>query len=217
MLPVGHGNAIPGAISVLAALGLCLLCFFEHRNSVRPSDGIIIYVGLLVVKDFIDLTRPSHYYETMHLIPLIARLLILSSLLVAESMSKIDILDAPYQSLVSEELSGAFGRVLFWWINPVLKEGHRGILFHEDLPRIDQAFSSGFLRERIIHAWKCRCKDDSAPLRGTGSVTDVLSSKSSHPVHSASCSDEMFPVGISIPSSTAPLPNNLPLRPAHAY
>lgn len=57
MLPVGRGNAIPRAISVLAALELCLLCFFEHRNSVRPSDGIIIYVGILVVKDFIDLTR----------------------------------------------------------------------------------------------------------------------------------------------------------------
>lgn len=153
----------------------------------------------------------------MHLIPLIARLLILSSFLVIESMSKIDILDAPYQSLVSEELSGAFARVLFWWINPVPKEDYQGILFHEDLPRIDQAFSSGFLRKRIIRAWKCRCKDGSASLRVTGSATDVLSSKASHPIHSASCPDEMFPVGISIPSSTASLPNNLPLRPAHAY
>lgn len=144
--------------STLGAFALSILSFFEHRKTVRPSSPVIIYVTLSAINHFVVLTMPSGNLGTASRILMIIRLSLELSLLVTESQSKIAILEPPYRLFAPEELTGLLGRALFWWINPILKEGYYGFLKQDDLPKVDRALSSSLLRKRSIRAWNQRCK-----------------------------------------------------------
>ncbi|EEA22450.1 ATP-binding cassette transporter, putative [Talaromyces marneffei ATCC 18224] len=59
-------------------------------------------------------------------------------------------------SSASEEASGVLGRIFFWWIHPVLKEGYKAVLNPENLPEIDSQLLSEGLRARAVRAWATR-------------------------------------------------------------
>jgi hypothetical protein len=101
---------------------------------------------------------PSNNLEIVSLTLITITLVLELSLLVTESQSKVAILKPPYKSLTSEELTGVLGRLLFWWINPILNVGYHGFLIQDDLPKVDRELSSRLLRKRLIRAWNQRCK-----------------------------------------------------------
>lgn len=155
---VSLDGKISSFASALGAFGLLILSFFEHRKTVRPSSTVTIYVALSGIKHLIILTLPSSKLEIMLLILITTRLILEMSLLVTESQSKVAMLKPSYKSLTPEELTGVLGRLLFWWINPILKEGYHSFLTQDDLPTVDQKLSSRLLRKRLILAWNQRCK-----------------------------------------------------------
>lgn len=149
---------IPLFASTVATFELSILSFLEHRRTVRPSSTVSLYVGLYLINDFIVLTLPSGDLGTAGLILVSIRLALELSLLVVEFPNKLSILQPHYKHVAPEEATGALGRALFWWINPIIKEGYCKILTQDDLPKADQALSSAILRERVIRAWTQRCK-----------------------------------------------------------
>ncbi|KAI2671649.1 hypothetical protein CBS147355_8641 [Penicillium roqueforti] len=142
--------------STFATFELFILSFFEHRRTVRPSSPVTLYVALCSVKDLIALTIPSGDLRTAGLMLLSIRLVLEFSLLVVELRNKLAILKPRYKHLAPEELTGIVGRALFWWINPILKEGYHELLTQDDLPKVDRALSSRILRKRLVRAWTQR-------------------------------------------------------------
>ncbi|OOQ83629.1 putative multidrug resistance protein [Penicillium brasilianum] len=110
----------------------------------------------------IILTLPSSNLEIVSLILITIILMLEMSLLVTESQSKVEILKPPYKSLTPEELTGVLGRLLFWWINPILKEGYHSFLTLDDLPKVDPKLSSRLLRKRLILAWNQRSQPETS-------------------------------------------------------
>ncbi|KAF3400200.1 Multidrug resistance-associated protein 1 [Penicillium rolfsii] len=145
-------------MSTLGSMALFILSFFEHRRTVRPSSAVAIYVALSAVNDFVILTMPTSDLELLSLVLVSIRLVLEISLLVAESQNKVSILKPVYKHLPPEELTGVFGRALFWWIHSILKDGYRGFLMQDDLTRVDRALSSKIVRKRLIRAWNQRRK-----------------------------------------------------------
>lgn len=144
--------------STFAAFELSILSFLEHRRTVRPSSTVTLYVGLSSIKDFIALTLPSGNLATTELILVSIRLVLELSLLIVDFQNRLAILKPRSKHLAPEEVTGVLGRALFWWINPIIKEGYYDILTQDDLPNVDRALSSRGLRKRLIRAWTQRCK-----------------------------------------------------------
>ncbi|PLB52013.1 P-loop containing nucleoside triphosphate hydrolase protein [Aspergillus steynii IBT 23096] len=159
-VPNSLRDQIPAIASILASSELFVLLRLGHRKTVRPSTSVILYVGLSLIKDLIALTLPSHNLTPIEHSLLLIQVVLEAGLLVAESRSKVQNLHPRYQSLTAEERTGVLGRVFFWWINPVLREGYRDVLVPESLPGVDRALSSKVLRERVIHAWAERSKPE---------------------------------------------------------
>ncbi|KAI9042041.1 P-loop containing nucleoside triphosphate hydrolase protein [Aspergillus affinis] len=156
----GYRDQLPAIALILAAFDLCILLWFGHRRTVRPSTLVILYLGLSLTKDFIAWTLLSGDLEPLERSFLAARAALELCLLMMESQSKTRILKPGYRSLTPEKRTGILGRVFFWWINPVLKQGYRDVLTPNALPGIDQAISSTVLRKRIIGAWRERSKPE---------------------------------------------------------
>lgn len=61
-------------------------------------------------------------------------------------------------SSTAEEAAGLLGQAFLYWILPVLREGYSAALKLEDLPRLDDQFSSGTLRQKAAENWHATCK-----------------------------------------------------------
>ncbi|KAK1138802.1 hypothetical protein N8T08_001763 [Aspergillus melleus] len=155
-----YRDRIPALTAFLAAIELCIILSFGHRRTVRPSTPVILYLSSSLIKDLVALTLPSGNREPSGLSLLVARAALELSLLVTESQSKSRVLKPQYSYLTPEERTGILGRVFFWWINPVLKQGYRDVLTPNELPVIDEALSAKILRKRMIRAWGRRSKPE---------------------------------------------------------
>lgn len=156
LAPEGSSTAYlaNACLSLAAACVLCPLSFLEHTNSVRPSSLILLYLASSVIGHAIQLSlfgyqQPNPGNLGLELTQICVELV----LLVSESKGKGTILKSQYEALSSEELSSIFGRTFFWWINPILQEGHGKILDHADLPNVDSKLSSESLRRKILLSW----------------------------------------------------------------
>lgn len=89
-------------------------------------------------------------------IPATAKVGVKLVLLVLESREKEKILRGHDVQWPPEELAGVLSKSFFWWINPVLAQGSRGILSGDSLPPIDRKLSSRTLRLKALRAWDQR-------------------------------------------------------------
>ncbi|PTB62192.1 P-loop containing nucleoside triphosphate hydrolase protein [Trichoderma citrinoviride] len=149
--------------SLIACLGLCPLVFLEHTRSIRPSDLSVLYLGVTLACDSVDLW--TTVYEDgvtsdalWDLLPAIVSICIKLVLVVVESQRKDEILRESSAKFSPEELSGVLSRTFFWWINPILAQGWRNILTEDSLPPIGAGLSSKLLRHQASVAWDQRAK-----------------------------------------------------------
>lgn len=142
------------ALDFAAASALCVLSYFEHSRSVRPSFIINIY--LLISIPF-DVARS----RTLWLIPFtqnVALVVTISTVvklgvLILEASGKREILLDRYRDLPPEATSGIINRSLFWWLNPLLKTGFFKTLLLNDLYTLDPEIQSQDLLRKVQQAW----------------------------------------------------------------
>ncbi|KAK0733418.1 P-loop containing nucleoside triphosphate hydrolase protein [Lasiosphaeria miniovina] len=153
---VTHLQLVASVAAPVAALGLVVLSRLEHQRSARPSDLISVYLWLSLLCDVVHLTLPSLRHLDSHARAVLAtRAVAKLVVLIVESLSKgPDVLDSRGHVPTPEERSGVFGRVLFLWVNGVLRRGYYNTaLAVSDLPPIDYKLAAEPLRSRILQAW----------------------------------------------------------------
>ncbi|KAH8899329.1 hypothetical protein GQ53DRAFT_709991 [Thozetella sp. PMI_491] len=148
-----EGTLVPSAASAAASLFLICLSLIEHRRSVPPSDLSTIYLLVTGLLNAVWLAAPSTEASDRELRLARLELLAKAAVFAAESCSKADILLEKYRALPPEVKTGALGKAVFWWINPVLAEGYNNILLDHELPSIDHDISSPVLRNNIWKTW----------------------------------------------------------------
>jgi hypothetical protein len=144
-------------LGILDAIALCALSFVEHRQSVRPSSLITLYLLFSVAFDAVQC-------RTLWLLPREQKLRTIASvlsvaigfklvLLFLEIAEKRSSLVHPWNRSPPESLSGAINRSFFWWLNALFRRGYKGVLSLELLWPADQMDPERLL-ERLKTAWK---------------------------------------------------------------
>lgn len=140
--------------SMVAALGLGILCFLEQDGPARPSDLAVLYLLASVGCDLALLTMPARAYtSTRTSIPVVVRLSINTALLVSNSSGRRSVRSNSTPGKSPEESNGVLSRVFFTWINPILLKGYRRILTLEDLPPLRSDMRPERTRETILSTW----------------------------------------------------------------
>ncbi|KAI0135168.1 P-loop containing nucleoside triphosphate hydrolase protein [Daldinia grandis] len=150
------------ALEVAAVLALTVLSLIEHRRSIQPSSIITLYLTACIIRDVLEVSRKSHGWRSWLMQdPILAQITLEAALLATENLQKELAKEYSGQYVSSEERSGAFGRIFFWWINPVLVEGYHNILLNSSLPSVDTKLLSKPIRIMAIRAWEQRLRPES--------------------------------------------------------
>jgi ATP-binding cassette subfamily C (CFTR/MRP) protein 1 len=142
------------ALTLLDALGLCMLSHSEHIRSVRPSAIINVY--LLLTLPF-DAARARTLWLDGATKPIAAvftsTLGVKVMILIAEAIEKRAILIDRYQNSSPEMTSGIYSRSFFWWLNTLMTTGFRRVIDNDDLYPIDDEMSSVSVRDKGDRVW----------------------------------------------------------------
>jgi ATP-binding cassette subfamily C (CFTR/MRP) protein 1 len=142
------------ALTLLDALGLCMLSHSEHIRSVRPSAIINVY--LLLTLPF-DVARARTLWlggATRSIAAVFTSTLgVKLMILIAEGIEKRGILIDRYRNSSPEVTSGIYSRSFFWWLNTLMTTGFRRVIQNEDLYPIDEEMSSAFLQDQGEKVW----------------------------------------------------------------
>ncbi|KAJ5108345.1 P-loop containing nucleoside triphosphate hydrolase protein [Penicillium angulare] len=150
-------------ISVPLSL-ICSLCTFalswtEHRKSVAPSNIICFYLTCSILLDTAQ-ARTLWLRDNLQIVAVTftAALAIRFLILVAELQEKQQYLTPPFSTYPPEVLAGMVNRVLFWWLNPLLLRGARGLLNSTGIFPIDSSLQSTGLQEKFVPKWQSKSK-----------------------------------------------------------
>jgi ATP-binding cassette subfamily C (CFTR/MRP) protein 1 len=144
-------------LGIIDAMALCALSFVEHRQSIRPSSLISVYLLFSLAFDAVQC-------RTLWLLPrgqklqTIATIFSLSvafkvAILFLELKEKRSFLNPPWNRAPPESLSGTINRSLYWWINSLFSRGYQGILNLESLWPTDHSLASDKLLQRYSSIW----------------------------------------------------------------
>ncbi|KAF3061093.1 Multidrug resistance-associated protein 1 [Daldinia childiae] len=154
---VSHG------LEVAAAIALCVLSLIEHRRSIQPSSIITLYLTVCIIRDVLEVSRKYQGQRSWLMQdPILAQITLEATLLATENLQKELTKEHSGQYLSPEERSGVFGRIFFWWINPVLVEGYHNVLQNSTLPSVDTKLLSKPIRTVAIRAWEQRLRPESS-------------------------------------------------------
>jgi ATP-binding cassette subfamily C (CFTR/MRP) protein 1 len=143
------------ALTLLDALGLCLLSHKEHVRSIRPSTIINVYLLLTLPFDVarartLWLSGATRSIAAVFTSTLGVKIMIL----ITEAIEKHGILLDRYQNSSPEITSGIYSRSFFWWLNKLMTTGYRRVIQNEDLYPIDDEMKSAFLQDQGQQVWK---------------------------------------------------------------
>ncbi|QGA21426.1 hypothetical protein EYB26_009136 [Talaromyces marneffei] len=144
-------------ISLLAAIGVLIIAVLEQSRRFHSLHIVHVYLAFSLTRDLIEFGAQSNCssMRNCHLIKI--RVCLEGIWLLWDSYIKeVVIHQLSRSSSASEEASGVLGRIFFWWIHPVLKEGYKAVLNPENLPEIDSQLLSEGLRARAVRAWATR-------------------------------------------------------------
>lgn len=141
-------------VSLVAALAVCQLSFFEHGRSVKPSTLLIFYLLASVICEGV-LLGSFYLNHGNHAAPLV---LIVAFgfkflLLILESINKRSYLREPYKELPVEQTVSDLNRTFLFWVNDLILLGNSKLLTYHDLPGLNDGLKSGDLRMRMGDAW----------------------------------------------------------------
>ena len=143
------------ALTLLDALGLCLLSHKEHVRSIRPSAVINVYLLLTLPFDVarartLWLSGATRSIAAVFTSTLGVKIMIL----ITEAIEKRGILLDRYQNSSPEITSGIYSRSFFWWLIKLMTTGYRRVIQNEDLYPIDDEMKSAFLQDQGQQVWK---------------------------------------------------------------
>jgi len=141
-------------LSLIDALGLCVLSHIEHLRSIRPSTIINAYMLLTLPFD-IARTRTLWIDNSTQSIAAVfsSTLAVKLLVLVTEAIEKRHILLDRYQSTSPEVTSGIYSRSFFWWLNTLMTTGFQRVISNDDLYPVDDNMNSGRLYDRAQDTW----------------------------------------------------------------
>ena len=162
-IPLGTKVSVPAAaLDFAAALGLCILSYYEHSRSVRPSLVINVYLLLSLLFDIARLRTLWLLHGAV--VRNLAVVMTISTavkvaVLILEAQDKRSILLGQFMDLPPEAISGIYNRSLFWWLNPLFWKGFSKILRIGDLYSIDEELKSSALQQRFQARWNVAKQD----------------------------------------------------------
>ena len=141
-------------LTALDAVALGALSHMEHLRSVRPSLIINLYIFFTLP---LDAARARTLWLRGQSLDLAAAFTSTVSIklvvLIVEAFEKRAILLAQYRDVSPEATSGIYSRSLFWWVNPLLRDGFRKVLTDEDLYPVDDNMRSEVVEQRLKKQW----------------------------------------------------------------
>lgn len=147
--------------SLLGALAVVVLIWLDHTRSTRPLTLILIY---LLAALFVDIVQVRTLLIRRYSLPvsglLCAGIAVKAILLFFESLSKQGRFKSPKETYSPDEVSGVFGRSVFWWLNSLFIRASKDIVSPKDLFPLDHDLRSERLQLRVGHAWE-KCKQKS--------------------------------------------------------
>jgi ATP-binding cassette subfamily C (CFTR/MRP) protein 1 len=145
------------AISFGATALFCLLSYYEHTRSVRPSFLLNVYLFLTLLFDIarcrtLWLRDPSAYGHT------IAVLFSISVgsktvLVLLEALEKTWILRPNYKDYPPEATASTYNRSFFWWLNSLFVKGFSSLLRLDQLFVVDKDMLSERVHAKMEEAW----------------------------------------------------------------
>ncbi|WEW56917.1 hypothetical protein PRK78_002374 [Emydomyces testavorans] len=145
------------AITLAGAIGFCLLSYFEHLRTVKPSFLLSTYFLFTILFDAARCRtlwlRPYDGYGYLIALSFTVTVALKVVILLFEAWSKRGILKTEYQSYPPEATSGIINRAFFWWINPLFWFGYSNFVSIEDLYNLDKHLVSERVHERMDIAW----------------------------------------------------------------
>ncbi|KAL4874811.1 P-loop containing nucleoside triphosphate hydrolase protein [Aspergillus karnatakaensis] len=155
--PRTDASVAANSIFTSAFFLLSLLSYAEHNFSTTPSLLLSVYLFISSLFD-IAKTRTLWLWQSGGTSKTIAALttatLVLKlALLVLESIEKRPILQDEYRAYPPETIGGIFNKSLFWWLNPLFRQGLSKSLIVDDLYVLDKQLSSRRLHLALEAAW----------------------------------------------------------------
>ena len=142
-------------LSLLGAIALALLSYFEHLRSIRTSLFLNIY---LLVTIIFDAARSRSYSLDSELgvisVLFTTRVGVKLFLAIFEARGKRSLLLPEYADYPREATSGVYNRALFWWQHELFKKGFSNVLSVDDLYHLDKHLRSDYLHSIIRSAWE---------------------------------------------------------------
>lgn len=144
-------------MSFLAALALAGFLYFEHRHAIGSSPIPSLYLTITIL---LDAAKARSFFLRRDL-----GLYSIACLTSAVTATKILLLfmeEVPKRYRVAkgqrgpETTCGFWSRTLLVWINPTIFLGFKNILSVDDLPNLDQRFSSARLAAIFEPIWNTR-------------------------------------------------------------
>jgi hypothetical protein len=139
-------------------VAICYVSYAEHRQSIRPSTPLNLYLLISLICDIIQARKPFLLRCAANFEAVYAASVVIKLLLMLEAQSKAAILRSLYCALSPEETSWIFSRTFLWWINSVLVTRYRKLLTTDDLSRLGHDPTSENMRQKMQRAWDGRCK-----------------------------------------------------------
>jgi len=148
--------AIASAVmSLLGAIVLCLLSYFEHLRSIRTSLLLNLYLLVTVV---FDAARSRSYSLDSDLgvisVLFTTRVGVKLFLAIFEARGKRSLLLPEFADCPPEATSGVYSRALFWWQHELFRKGFSNVLSVDDLFHLDKHLQSDYLHSIIRSAWE---------------------------------------------------------------
>ena len=160
--------ALPSAVSTKASIAanallsigvvfLACLSYAEHTRSVRPSFILNTYLFCSLLFDIarartLWLRSTDSFNEIIAIVTTVA-VAVKAMILVLEAVEKRHILKSEYAAYPPEATAGFYNRAVFWWLNPLFKNGFSNFLTVEDLSVLDKELSSERLLAMFEERW----------------------------------------------------------------
>ena len=172
-------------VALVSTVGLLILADFEHCRTTRPSAIIQSFLLLTILLD-LPRVRTSWLLDGGSVVAAVftATFAIRIVLLTLESIPKWKRVVAGPE-IPPEERQGIFGRIFFWWLMPMFREGYRRDLSMDDLFAIDDDLKGDTLSARLLKSWESGASNFVIPYIADDIRADEVELLSSEPQETA--------------------------------
>jgi len=141
------------ALTLFAIFPLAVLSYLEHKNTLRPSTILSLYLFISTLFDAAHVRtlwlRHENRIAAFSTVSLAFKIIIFT----LESVNKRQSLKPEFSICSPEATSGFLNRTLFWWLNPLFLHGYKSLLFLHDLCNLDKHLTTSYLSQIFEASW----------------------------------------------------------------